>query len=141
MELTRRELVTAFLGSAVAGACHGQRGREPVPGAIIDRAVDVGHRLRGGVLPRAAELQPVDVLVVGAGVAGLSAAWRLAASGVKDVRVLELEAEAGGTARSGRPLQWCSTTAPPRTTTRPTRTRSGPTAPATTCSCPTAAWI
>ncbi|MFP2931418.1 FAD-dependent oxidoreductase, partial [Pyxidicoccus sp. 3LG] len=37
----------------------------------------------------------------GAGVAGLSAAWRLAGAGVK-VRVLELESEEGGTSRSGR---------------------------------------
>ncbi len=103
MELTRRELVAAFLGSAVAAsACRRERPREPVPGAIVDRAVDVGHKLRGGPLPRAAEAQPVDVLVVGAGVAGLSAAWRLAAAGVKDVRVVELESEPGGTSRSGR---------------------------------------
>jgi hypothetical protein len=34
--------------------------------------------------------------------AGLSAAWRLAAAGVKDVRVVELESEPGGTSRSGR---------------------------------------
>ncbi|HEY0095406.1 MAG TPA: FAD/NAD(P)-binding protein, partial [Archangium sp.] len=103
MELTRRELVAAFLGSAVAAsACRRTRAREPVPGAIVDRAVDVGHKLRGGALPRAAEAQPVDVLVVGGGVAGLSAAWRLAAAGVKDVRVVELESEPGGTARSGK---------------------------------------
>ncbi|HLM45300.1 MAG TPA: FAD-dependent oxidoreductase [Myxococcaceae bacterium] len=103
MELTRRELVAAFLGSAVAAsACRRERPREPVPGALVDRAVDVGHKLRGGPLPRAAEAQPVDVLVVGAGVAGLSAAWRLAAAGVKDVRVVELESELGGTSRSGR---------------------------------------
>ncbi len=103
VELTRRELVAAFLGSAVAAsACRRERPREPVPGAIVDRAVDVGHKLRGGPLPRAAEAQPVDVLVVGAGIAGLSAAWRLAAAGVKDVRVVELESEPGGTSRSGR---------------------------------------
>ena len=103
MELTRRELVAAFLGSAVAAsACRRQGPRESVPGAIIDRAVEVGHTLRGGALPRADVLEPVDVLVVGAGVAGLSAAWRLAGAGVKGVRVLELEAEAGGTSRSGR---------------------------------------
>ncbi len=103
MDLTRRELVAAFLGSAVAAsACKRTGPREPVPGAIIDRAVEVGHKLRGGPLPRADVLEPVDVLVVGAGIAGLSAAWRLAGAGVKGVRVLELEAEAGGTSRSGR---------------------------------------
>ncbi|MFY2559187.1 flavin monoamine oxidase family protein [Corallococcus terminator] len=110
MELTRRELVAAFLGSAVASACKREQPRAPIPGAIVDRAVEVGHRLRGGPLPRAQTLETVDVLVVGAGVAGLSAAWRLAGAGVKDVRVVELEAEAGGTSRSGRnsvsPFPW-----------------------------------
>ncbi|NMO20434.1 FAD-dependent oxidoreductase [Pyxidicoccus fallax] len=103
MRLTRRELISAFLGSAVAAsACRRSEARQPVPGAIVDRAVEVGHKLRGGPLPRADVLEPVDVLVVGAGVAGLSAAWRLAGAGVKGVRVLELEAEAGGTSRSGQ---------------------------------------
>ncbi|RKG96278.1 FAD-dependent oxidoreductase [Corallococcus sp. CA053C] len=103
VELTRRELVAAFLGASVASACQRQQApRAPVPGAIVDRAVDTGHKLRGGPLPRAETFEPVDVLIVGAGAAGLSAAWRLARAGVKDVRVVELEAEAGGTSRSGR---------------------------------------
>jgi glycine/D-amino acid oxidase-like deaminating enzyme len=102
VELTRRELVAAFLGSAVAAsACRRSAPREPVPGALVDRAVEVGHRLRKGPLPRAAEAQPVEVLVVGAGVAGLSAAWRLKAAGLEDVRVVELDEEVGGTSRSG----------------------------------------
>ncbi|WP_342381883.1 FAD-dependent oxidoreductase [Myxococcus stipitatus] len=102
MELTRRELIAAFLGSAVASACKREAPRALIPGAVVDRAVEVGHRLRGGPLPRAQTVEPVDVLVVGAGVAGLSAAWRLMGAGVKDVRVVELEADAGGTSRSGR---------------------------------------
>ncbi|XXF79265.1 FAD-dependent oxidoreductase [Myxococcaceae bacterium GXIMD 01537] len=102
MELTRRELIAAFLGSAVAAsACKRAGPREPVPGAIVDRAFEVGHKLRGGPLPRAEVAESVDVLVVGAGVAGLSAAWRLAGAGLGDYRVVELEAEAGGTSRSG----------------------------------------
>ncbi|SEL88984.1 NAD(P)-binding Rossmann-like domain-containing protein [Stigmatella aurantiaca] len=103
MELTRRELIAAFLGSAVAaGACQRSRPRASVPGALVDRAMETGHRLRGGPLPRAEGAEPVEVLIVGSGIAGLSAAWRLAAAGVKDVRVVELEDEAGGTSRSGK---------------------------------------
>ena len=102
MELSRRELVAAFLGSSVALGCRSRSEGEPVPGAIVDRAVHVGHKLRGGPLPRAREAESVEVLIVGAGAAGLSAAWRLAGAGVRDVRVLELEEDVGGTARSGR---------------------------------------
>jgi phytoene dehydrogenase-like protein len=104
LELSRRELVAAFLGTAVAaqGCRKGASGTGAVPGAVVDHAVEAGHRLRSGApLPRAASLEPVEVLVVGAGAAGLSAAWRLAGAGVKDYRVLELDAEVGGTARSG----------------------------------------
>ena len=43
MELTRRELVAAFLGSAVAAsACRKTAPREPTPGALVDRVVDTG---------------------------------------------------------------------------------------------------
>lgn len=102
MELTRRELVEAFLGSSVALACKGGAKRPPLPGGIVDRAMEVGHRLRGGPLPLAPEVERVDVLIVGAGVAGLSAAWRMASAGVRDYRVLELESDPGGTSRSGQ---------------------------------------
>ncbi|MFY1831555.1 FAD-dependent oxidoreductase [Myxococcus fulvus] len=110
MELTRRELIAAFLGSAVASACKREAPRAPILGAVVDRAVEVGHKLRGGPLPSAQTVEPVDVLVVGGGIAGLSAAWRLMGAGVKDVRVVELEADVGGTSRSGRnavsPFPW-----------------------------------
>ncbi len=103
MELTRRELIAAFLGSAVAAsACKRSGSRALVPGELVDRAVDTGHRLRGGPLPRAEVAEPVEVLIIGAGIAGLSAAWRLAGAGVKGVRVVELDDEAGGTSRSGK---------------------------------------
>jgi hypothetical protein len=42
------------------------------------------------------------VVIVGGGVSGLAAAWRLKNSGVHDFVVLELEATPGGTAQSGR---------------------------------------
>ncbi len=43
----------------------------------------------------------MPVVVVGGGIAGLSAAWKLARSGFRDFTVLELEPEPGGNARWG----------------------------------------
>lgn len=103
--LSRRELVAAFLGVAVANAsCRKKAARAQVPGALVDRAVESGHLLRpgGAPLPRAAEVQDVPVLIVGGGIAGLSAAWRLKAAGVRGLLVLELDDALGGTSRSGQ---------------------------------------
>jgi hypothetical protein len=44
----------------------------------------------------------VAVVIVGGGMAGLSAAWKLSKSGFHDYQLLELEAEAGGNSRSGQ---------------------------------------
>ncbi|MFL5321407.1 MAG: FAD-dependent oxidoreductase, partial [Myxococcaceae bacterium] len=102
MELGRRELITAFLGGAVAASCKSTGGaRKKVPGELVDRVVETGHLLRGGPLPVASNVEALDVLIIGAGAAGLSAAWRLAAAGVTSFKVIEVDAEAGGTARSG----------------------------------------
>ncbi|MEO5735766.1 MAG: NAD(P)-binding protein [Rubrivivax sp.] len=63
-----------------------------------------GHRLRGAARERQ-QLAPADVqrrapvLIVGAGVAGLSAARAFAARGVDGVQLLELEDHAGGNSR------------------------------------------
>ncbi|MEW6431208.1 MAG: NAD(P)-binding protein [Myxococcota bacterium] len=101
---SRRDLLVSFLGLAAADAC--RRARvvpKPIPGALVDRVHAVGHLLRGPPLPRASEdTARHEVLIVGAGAAGLSAGWRLRGAGVDDFRVLEVDSEAGGTARSGQ---------------------------------------
>lgn len=50
---------------------------------------------------RAREAHRAGVVVVGAGIAGLSVAWRLLRAGLSDVAVLELESAPGGNARYG----------------------------------------
>jgi glycine/D-amino acid oxidase-like deaminating enzyme len=42
------------------------------------------------------------VVIVGAGIAGLAAGWKLARSGFADFLLVELESEAGGNSRAGR---------------------------------------
>ena len=61
-----------------------------------------GHRVRAaksGSVPAPAVRRRADVLVVGAGVAGLAAARALQQAGIDDLVVLELEPVAGGNSR------------------------------------------
>lgn len=106
--LTRRDLLTTFLGAPFAAAAC-RRGEQPVaipPGVIVGASDEVGHRLRGALPERPAQWESHDVAIVGAGIAGLAAAWRLASAGVKDVLLLELEPDAGGTSRAGAAFPW-----------------------------------
>lgn len=101
---SRRDLLVSFLGLAAANACRRARVAEPkpIPGALIDRVHEAGHLLRGPPLPRASEDTAAhDVVIVGAGAAGLSAGWRLRGAGAGDFVVLEVDDAVGGTSRSG----------------------------------------
>lgn len=69
------------------------------PGRLLGNALDVGHRLRTGGLPKPSETRRVPVLIVGAGIGGLAAGWKLHKAGFRDFLLLEMEAEAGGNSR------------------------------------------
>ncbi len=95
--VSRRELLATFLGGLVVGC---QRSATLPPGELVGASVDLGHRLRGNP-PTATAWEEVPVVIVGAGVAGLSAARRLLRSGFDRFRILELEPAPGGTSRYG----------------------------------------
>lgn len=57
--------------------------------------------LRTGGFPPPTRTIRTEVAIVGGGMAGLSAGWRLQKRGVNDFWILELEPEVGGNARSG----------------------------------------
>lgn len=103
--MTRRDILTAILGAPIAAAACRQapKSSRVPPGALAGASADFGHRIRDGIRGR----QPdrtlrTGVLVVGAGIAGLAAAWSLARGGTDDFLVVELEDAAGGTSMSGR---------------------------------------
>lgn len=104
MKLSRRALLTSFLGAPFAiAACRDSVSRKLPEGEIVGQNVDLGHILREG---RAFEVsednwQTVKVAIVGGGVAGLSAAWKLSKENFHDFVLLELEEEIGGTSRGG----------------------------------------
>jgi monoamine oxidase len=90
----------AFLGAGLAaGACRPDRPRWT--GGIVGASHQVGHLLRDRSFAPPESAESADVLVVGGGMSGLIAAWRLQQAG-RRVRVLELEPEVGGNAASGR---------------------------------------
>ncbi|HKP61982.1 MAG TPA: FAD-dependent oxidoreductase [Polyangiales bacterium] len=100
LHCTRRELIAAFLGAPLAAACRPSAARDYVA-TLGGQDHVAGHRVRDGVSFTPTRTRRVPVVIVGAGVAGLSAAWRLSGAGYDDYEVLELEREPGGTSRSG----------------------------------------
>ncbi|MEJ7623496.1 MAG: FAD-dependent oxidoreductase [Pyrinomonadaceae bacterium] len=102
MKLSRRELLTAFLGAPLAlQACRTAAGPFP-DGEIVGQDVALGHILREGrtfEVP-AANWETKKIAIIGGGIAGLSAAWKLKRENSTDFVVLELENAAGGTSRS-----------------------------------------
>ncbi|MBM3277686.1 MAG: FAD-dependent oxidoreductase [Candidatus Handelsmanbacteria bacterium] len=89
-----------------------QNPSRPVPGQIVNPAIP-GHLLRQ---PRPAESFPppsgprLDAVVIGGGISGLCAAWRLRRAGIDRLLLLELGEELGGTSLTGRiqgrPVAW-----------------------------------
>lgn len=102
--LTRRDVIVGFLGVSAFEACRRRRVELPeVPGRFVDAMVEAGHVLRGAPPALANETSArVECLIIGAGAAGLSAAWRLAGGGLESMLVVELDATEGGTAQSGQ---------------------------------------
>jgi len=101
---TRREILAAFLGvPAALAACSSRQKLPPLPpGEIVGASDDIGHRIRDGLNISLSQdrSERFRVVIVGGGVAGLSAARRLVNAGIEDFVLLELEQAPGGTARS-----------------------------------------
>lgn len=73
-----------------------------IGGRIYGASAAVGHKLRGGTFPPVTHTLTVDAVIVGSGVAGLTAARALQQKGVSNFKVLELEEHPGGNAGSGK---------------------------------------
>jgi glycine/D-amino acid oxidase-like deaminating enzyme len=97
MMLHRRE----FLSAALVGLT--QKAGKPVAGGFVNESQHTGHRLRDRTLATAPKQSVrVPVIIIGAGIAGLSAAWRLNKRGFGDFVLLEMESQPGGNSRWGQ---------------------------------------
>ncbi|HSF25129.1 MAG TPA: FAD-dependent oxidoreductase [Blastocatellia bacterium] len=97
-------MLAAFLGvPAALMACTSRQAPRFPDGEIVGASDSLGHRLRDGltITPSKDRWQHAKVVIVGGGIAGLSAAYRLLKAGFDDFVLIELERAPGGTARSG----------------------------------------
>ncbi len=104
--LSRRQFFGAFAaaGSWVAwSGCSSDQPPRPVPGRIVNEGPPSGHLLRDvhSWADFAAAEPACDVAIVGGGISGLAAAWKLRRSGVERILLLDLDDQLGGTSRSG----------------------------------------
>ena len=79
-------------------------GLEPrtIPGNILGASAKTGHLLRGNPAPPVAGFQEVETVIIGGGIAGLSAAWWLDRNRYDRYVLLELEKDVGGNSLSGQ---------------------------------------
>ncbi len=90
-----------LVGGLATGACRG-RAPPPLTGTLLGtEQAERGHRLRTPTGPARFD-RAVDLVIVGAGVAGVSAAWRLAKAGWKGrLAWFDLGDQVGGTSGWG----------------------------------------
>ncbi len=97
--MSRRAFV-ATSAAALAGLT--RKGSPGYTGGFAEDESGAGHRLRANApLGAIRERRRVPLIIVGGGMAGLSAAWWCERQGFHDYLLLELGHEAGGNAQSG----------------------------------------
>ncbi|MBS1803642.1 MAG: FAD-dependent oxidoreductase [Acidobacteria bacterium] len=73
-----------------------------IAGGFVNESFQQGHMLRDrAAFPPAKRVEKTKVVIVGGGIAGLSAAWRFQKRGFHDFVLLEMCDQAGGNARWG----------------------------------------
>lgn len=98
-----------FLGTLWRKVREGRLDWQNIP--VIHSGPDpkMGHQIRttpdGGKSAPTGQKRETKILILGGGVAGLSAAWHLARRGETDFRVLELESVPGGNSQPGQNSQ------------------------------------
>lgn len=78
------------------------KGGRTISGAFVNDSFQLGHLLRDrAAFPQPKQTVKKSVVIVGGGIAGLSAAWRLQKKGCTDFILLEMNNQAGGNSRWG----------------------------------------
>ena len=97
MKLGRRKFFG--LGSAALVGLS-LKSEKKMEGSFVNDSFQMGHQLRDrAAFPPPKRTEKVPVVIVGGGIAGLSAAWRFQKRGFTDFVLLEMNAQPGGNAR------------------------------------------
>lgn len=88
-------------GLGLSGCGRSRTVKPALQGERKDPNFAQGHRLRDGELPRTPKrIEKVRGVILGGGVAGLSAGWRWSHANFTDYKLLELETDPGGNSRA-----------------------------------------
>ena len=99
MTVSRRTFIQSA-GFSLAGMS--LKSEPKIAGSFVNDSFQQGHRLRDrAAFPAPKQTIKVPVVIVGGGIAGLSAAWRLQKKGFHDFVLLEMNDQAGGNSRWG----------------------------------------
>jgi glycine/D-amino acid oxidase-like deaminating enzyme len=89
-----------FLSAALVGLT--AKADRAIPGSYVNESFALGHQIRDhNAFARSRDEVRVPVVIVGGGIAGLSAAWWLDKKRFRDFVLLEMEPGAGGNSRWG----------------------------------------
>ncbi len=99
MRSSRRQFLQSASAALIGLSIKGDR---PIAGSFVNDSFQLGHQLRDRAnFPEAKRLVKRAVVIVGGGIAGLSAAWRLHKRGFADFVLLEMNDQSGGNSRWG----------------------------------------
>jgi len=99
LRLSRRKFLQAGSAALVGLSLKSDRA---IAGSFVNDSFLLGHQLRDRrSFPSPTKIEKHKVVIVGGGIAGLSAAWRLNRRGFHDFVLLEMNAQPGGNSRWG----------------------------------------
>jgi hypothetical protein len=99
LTVSRREFLHVGSAALIGLSLKSDR---PIAGAFVNESFQLGHQLRDHrSFPAPRQVMKIPVVIVGGGIAGLSAAWRLEKKGFTDFVLLEMNDRAGGNSRWG----------------------------------------
>jgi glycine/D-amino acid oxidase-like deaminating enzyme len=99
LSASRRQFLQSASAALIGLSIKGDRA---IAGSFVNDSFQLGHQLRDRAsFPQPKQVVKRQVVIVGGGIAGLSAAWRLHKKGFTDFVLLEMNDQAGGNSRWG----------------------------------------